>query len=270
MALLSIVIPIHAFDERHQDCHRIISASLDQSCEVILVVDNPSIQTQVLIASNFSQIVDPGFAIICGDFGGPGAARNEGLRSSKSEWITFWDSDDFAFPSRIVQDIESYGRQCSVLVGSYSTERQNVEFREWKTENGDGARVGPCMKNLARNLGLWRMVFRRARIANVKFPEISMAEDKVFFASLYIEESEIYKSDNEYYRYRIGSPKSLTRSKNSISELPLAISLLLSPEFDKSVYSKELVKRLALTSIKRGNFRTRTIGILTLIKLIKA
>ena len=115
MTLLSIIIPISAFDERHARCHELILSAIRNKCEVILVVDAETPDAQQSIARNFSDINDVNFRIVSGYFNNPGAARNFGLTKASYEWITFWDSDDFAHVDSIIQDIVEHGSDYDVL-----------------------------------------------------------------------------------------------------------------------------------------------------------
>lgn len=267
MSILSAVIPINGFDERHIDCKEMIASALDAGCEVVLVVDAPSNDIQESIAENFQPLAHSNLKIILGDYRNPGAARNEGLRMATAEWVTFWDSDDFSFPTQIIKDIIACEDKYSVIVGKFT-------FKSFTTTNKlvtsmNFSETMNKREDFSKNLGLWRMVFRRDRISTVRFPEISMAEDKVFFASLLVDEKETFFSENLYYSYKIGSIKSLTGSSDSLSDLKLAITILQSKPMPQSIYCKKTIRRLCYTALKRGSYSLKMYALFTLAKNLK-
>ena len=86
---ISVVIPTY---NRSKFLNRSIRSVLNQTFqpEEIIVVDNGSTDdTCDMISKNFSNI-----CYIYHDKKGVSTARNEGIKISKSNWVSFLDSDD--------------------------------------------------------------------------------------------------------------------------------------------------------------------------------
>lgn len=267
-----MIIPINAFDHRHSRCRDLILSAIENDCEVILVVDAQTPDDQDSIARNFSDIKYDNFRIESGNFGNPGSARNFGLSMATYEWVVFWDSDDFAHVSNIISDLLERGINYNVFIGAYVINHPGVhsEFHNLHEPELNPDDFNP--KTLVRNLGLWRMTFRTDRIKGISFPPISMAEDKVFFASLSLANSEICLSTKKYYEYSVGSLQSLTRNKRAINDLQKAIKVLETqhPKGDsRSLFAKQLLRQLSLTSIKNGNLKLKLFGIRTLVVTLR-
>lgn len=270
MALLSVIIPINSYDKRHWRCHTLISNALERNCEVILVIDARNVESQEAIKGHFSDIKSENFEMVLGNFGSPGEARNIGLKRATGDWVAFWDSDDFAYIDNVLSDICTLGEKYNVLVGRYRVfdlSKETYSSEDLRPKIDKRRRV----EALVRNLGLWRMTFKVSRIKEFEFPDISMAEDKVFFSSLGLAESEIVFSKNHYYDYTVGSSQVLTRSRSAINDLRRAIQVLESAthtNIPNRKFKVLLTRKLAFTALKRGNATLKLFGIRTLAKSI--
>lgn len=100
----SVIIPIFNSRDRIEKCVKsILSALNSEECEIIIVDDCSSDGTFEFINQRFlglSQIR----ILRTAQNGGPGAARNIGLRSAIGEWVLFLDSDD-SYDSQIFQTL---------------------------------------------------------------------------------------------------------------------------------------------------------------------
>jgi glycosyltransferase involved in cell wall biosynthesis len=97
---VSAVIPAYNAEGFISDA---IQSVLNQTYEVaeIIIVDDGSSDRTVEVASGFSRA-----RVIRRPNGGPGAARNTGIREASGEWIALLDSDDIWAPRKIETQLE--------------------------------------------------------------------------------------------------------------------------------------------------------------------
>ena len=69
--------------------------------EVIIIDDGSTDNTKEKILSIISQNKNINIKLISGLHAGPGSARNIGIKSAKSKWIAFLDSDDLWFKEKL-------------------------------------------------------------------------------------------------------------------------------------------------------------------------
>ena len=104
--LISVIIPTY---NRAYCLPRAIDSVLAQShpVEKICVIDDGSTDdTRQLLQSNYPQV-----HYIRQENKGVSAARNEGIRKTKSQWIAFLDSDDEWLPQKIEKQLFELTRQ---------------------------------------------------------------------------------------------------------------------------------------------------------------
>jgi glycosyltransferase involved in cell wall biosynthesis len=107
-----------------------------------------------------------------GEFNSPGLARNKGLELASGDWIIFWDSDDFAYPTKVLDVLDS--KREDVVVANFKSVNRSNSVRRAEVES----QVEP--KQIAINPGLWRFIFP-SKIANsCRFRELKLGEDIIF------------------------------------------------------------------------------------------
>ena len=99
--LVSVVIPTR---DRADVVGRAIHSVLDQTwpdLELIVVDDGSTDGTETVVAG----FADRRIRLIRGGKAGAGAARNEGIRRARGDWIAFLDSDDEWAPTKLARQI---------------------------------------------------------------------------------------------------------------------------------------------------------------------
>lgn len=91
---ISAVIPAFNAERTIGDAIKSVLAQTRPVNEIIVVDDGSSDRTAE-VAARF-----PGVLVLRRPNGGPGAARNTGIKAAKSEWIAFLDSDDVWLPRK--------------------------------------------------------------------------------------------------------------------------------------------------------------------------
>lgn len=155
---------------------------------------------------------------IYGEFGSPGFARNAGLKLVDSEWVVFWDADDFPDSGALLDCI--YGlneKNFDMIVTQYSKTdflSQEKISRESDTRHKYQLVVDP---------GIWRILFNTCFVNEVRFPSFRMGEDQCFLAEILSKNPNLFFSSQITYVYTLGSPGQLTRDPRARLELKSAI-----------------------------------------------
>lgn len=101
MNLISVIIPAFNAENTIEKCIRSIlhndSIGKNFNIEVIVVDDGSKDKTASIVSSIFKEY--PCLRLIKQDNGGPSAARWNGIRQSKGQYLAFCDSDDWVEPN---------------------------------------------------------------------------------------------------------------------------------------------------------------------------
>lgn len=95
-ALISIIIPIYNCEEYLEQCLESIANQTYSNIEIILIDDGSTDHSNAICKDFISR--DERFFLIEQSNGGVSAARNEGLRIAKGDFIGFVDGDDYIHP----------------------------------------------------------------------------------------------------------------------------------------------------------------------------
>ena len=100
--LVSIIIPVY---NSAKYISRAIRSAISQTHEniEILVVDDGSTDKTPEIVTVFE---DNRIRLVCQEHKGQGAARNNGIRISQGQYLTFLDSDDLYMPDKIEKEVD--------------------------------------------------------------------------------------------------------------------------------------------------------------------
>jgi glycosyltransferase involved in cell wall biosynthesis len=254
--ILSVVVPISRMAGRLENLRGWFENLDPERIETIFVHDIADEATihelrEIIEESKFSNC-----KVLEGNFGGPGSARNAGISQCKSEWITFWDSDDFVFVNEYLSSIQNLDSTINLLVGNYEIH----DIRNGSTITRLLPTSDP-LTSLAMNPGIWRMVFRRDAIGNIQFPNLQMAEDQVFICRFLSQNPKIIYTDRVLYRYFIGNQSQLTRNTAALKDLSeaskLTLDVLGNSKNSNSTFTAILFERQIITGIKNGVFRTK-------------
>jgi len=257
--LLSIVIPISKMAGKLENL-RISLSSIEKHPEIqaVLIHDKQDPVTGSEVIALVNSLNNSNIQIFEGVFGNPGSARNRGIELSKSDWITFWDSDDIGNALEVVSDIERYGLTKSLIVGQFKIVNHQLDSESEVSQSSS-------ISEIPKSPGIWRFVFRNEELT--KFKEISMGEDQLFIVYNLPENQFIHFSTSNYYTYFIGHATQLTRNKSKIRDLLIASSTMLeligSSVGTKRTFLAEITIRQLLTILKKGSTSDRIGGLKT-------
>ena len=232
--------------------------------EVLIVLDIHIECPTSIIESIIFKLQNPKVRLIQGNYGSPGSARNAGLNEANGSHICFWDSDDSPNLINVFSHLMKNPGRDKIVVGDYILhslkERRETSVRD------------RSLVDLSCSPGIWRFIFPRERICGLNFPDLSMAEDQVFFLKVKIKESDIIWSHTHFYKYYTGNNSQLTQDKNAKKDLKnsiLEVLTLFEGESHKEldVYRDIIFWRLFYTGLKNQvNFRLRVSFIFTVWK----
>jgi glycosyltransferase involved in cell wall biosynthesis len=164
----------------------------------------------------------PSVIVLEGEYGGPGEARNAGLKFAIGKWICFWDSDDLGE----IQVLSNWASK-QVTVG-YDL----IVFRYRKVKATGNQLVytsKPWGKGELNNLirwgsepGIWRCLFSARFVKGLQFPDVSMGEDQVYIARVCTMEPRINFSSEIIYSYFVGREGQLTNGNYNNRDIIIA------------------------------------------------
>ncbi|MGQ7749768.1 glycosyltransferase family 2 protein [Streptomyces sp. WC2508] len=210
---LSVVVPVHNVEDHLEDCLRSVAGQSVGDIEVVLV-DDGSTDGSTAIAKSFAAH-DRRFRYVRRPNGGPGAARNTGVRHTTPDvpYLAFVDSDDVVVHdgyARMLASLESTGSDLATGNVWQLTEQGRQQARQYHWLTGSRARthIGRDPRLLADRVA-WNKVFRRSfwdRHA-FAFPEGRLSEDiPVTIPAHYLAGSvDVLHEHVHYWRVREGS-----------------------------------------------------------------
>lgn len=246
--LLTCIIPFTDIDVLKKNMLTAL-LSKDERIQTIFVHDSkdklsPTNLSLLLSVSNNCEYLH-------GEFGSPGFARNRGLRASKGEWVTFWDSDDFAFQNKVLEVVSR--SSANVIVGKFRVAHQSP-FPESTAQKND-------MGGLVANPGIWRIIIRRKLIKEPMFSDHKLGEDILFLIKNRIFENSLEFNEEVFYEYRI-SPSQSTQNLEKVPNLQQFLIELVkcldsSAPHNEIVYSifwRQAISLVRLSKLRKSLF----------------
>lgn len=224
---VSVILPCYNGEKYLRQCVDSILNQTLSDLELICVDDGSSDSTLDILRGY--EAADPRVRVLIQENAGAGAARNNGLRLAKGEYLSFLDADDFFEPEMLRETVdaaEQY-RADYVVFGSDRYHMDTGAFAEvpWTILRGD---IPPYMpfsyRELTDNIFLcfvgwaWDKLYRRSFVEkkNLWFQEQRTTNDMLFVFSGLVTAKRIAVVDKVLAHQRRGSSESLsvTREKS--------------------------------------------------------
>lgn len=197
-----MIIPVYNHPELFETCVSSIRKQTFDAYEVVIVDDGSGEETRCLCDKYGTE--DNRFVVIHQTNQGVSAARNNGLKAAKGEYVFFIDSDDYLPDVNVLQRIADYIRSNpkDVILLDYLIVNQRNGKERIKSRNLDAedlrlpktAFLSRLYKRGVYVAAPWQTVFKRdvARRFNIEFPvTLSSAED-LYFSTMLLYYSQSY------------------------------------------------------------------------------
>ena len=250
---LTVIVPVSSARDDSERLALWITKPEIESLSVIIVFDGrePPTELESLIQTK------PQIRLLKGNYGGPGPSRNAGLKLVTTEYVCFWDSDDYPYVDRYSTCINEISKsQSDVAIGQFEILYENSSTKHKQL------RIVPHLDDLAvelaQNPGIWRFIFSTSSIQGIEFPDIPMGEDQVFICRYFSRSRKVLLFDYPIYRYVKHSDIQLTKDPMSIERLIESTKCIVKETSTESEFgltlSISLATRQALTIIKSCSF----------------
>jgi glycosyltransferase involved in cell wall biosynthesis len=248
--MLAIIVPITKLSQNSRTLETWLSVIPQGKIEVILVHDIQDNATAIELTRILEKVNDPRIKLYEGIFGGPGLTRNMGLQFATSKWLWFVDADDLPEIQNALDELDKVETETEVLVGRFQIDisgRKTVK----RTSRNDP------LKDVARNPGIWRMLFKAESFLQTRFQEFKMAEDQIFLLDAGFFNRNCEFSDKIFYTYFKHDKGQLTSQKKAIKDLSKTIPLVIGKIFEsepKSLkYLKIMLARQLVTQLRHSS-----------------
>lgn len=241
---LGVVIPVHNMAGRLQNLEKGVVEAAEHSLPIkfTFVQDGLDRETQRELSILANKFKTESLQV---NFSSPGLTRNRGIERNSSDWIAFWDSDDVGHPIECYNAILEARHSAKVLIGGFRIIDENNIVKNIHPTNN--------LRAVMLNPGIWRFLFKREIIGDVRFPNYAMGEDQIFLARLNLQEEDIEYFDSCFYSYFTGIKSQATLDHARVFEIKKSID-----EIDKLIKSSTVAAnyvyvvraRMILTALK--------------------
>jgi glycosyltransferase involved in cell wall biosynthesis len=214
------VIPVGNLIKDEINLVRIIRLSKNYPIKLLIVMDCQDGEAIREFKEGNAEILSEQVQILESKCGNPGGARQAGLQFVDTDWVCFWDSDDLPDFQNIISSLEKTAPSSKILIGGFTV--VDLDGKNIKLNKFEIACPECCMRELARNPGLWRIAVRFEILKNIHFKNLLMGEDQLFIAEILALGEEIEFNEENFYFYYAYNPNSLTKNSRAFLDLRLA------------------------------------------------
>ncbi len=193
--MISIVIPLYNAEQVIQRCLNSLLKQTVTDIEILCINDGSADNTLRLLKEcypHYSHI-----KIITILHGGPGRARNIGVKIAKGDYIFFCDADDYIEADMLEKMAHNIENNNSDVVCCDFIEDYEEDMTEHCLEDDS------LFEMFFYETAVWNKLFRREFLIsnNVCFPDSSRGEDRVFLACCYVKNPKITYEKGFYYHW---------------------------------------------------------------------
>lgn len=262
---LGIVVPVSSMAGKLNKLEEWVARTEGLPVEIVLVHDFKDQQTQKELENLVAGAHQIPLRLFRVEYGNPGETRNFGLEKISAKWVQFADSDDELDVASSLKAIDAARIQSEILVTNYlESSLINSEERI--------LRHGGSLLRVSLNPGVWRMIFKRDLLSNVRFSKHRMGEDQLFLLDLDFYHRNLEFSDLFTYKYFTGNENQLTNNRRAISEIK-ALIFEISEKYSTLIrkndkYASIMIARLILTLLKLESSDSVKGALLLLFKIL--
>jgi len=219
---VSVIVPVYNVEKYLRCCLESIRGQSYRHFQCICI-DDGSTDNSRNILKEFAE-KDSRFEVIRVDNGGVSAARNEGVRRARGEYISFLDSDDFVHPQYLeimLNDLQKAG--VDVTSCCYEKVPADATYNSHNSRNlsrCDLKRHGSFLQALVgdeKNIDVvvWNKLYKAGFVKKYPFNEdLKAHEDNIFMLQVACDAGPIFSNSAKLVYYR-DTPKSLSKHTNT-------------------------------------------------------
>lgn len=213
---ISVIVPIY---NSAQTLERTLNSIVNQNyknLEIILVNDG-STDNSVEICKKYSE-KDSRILIVNQQNKGVGEARNHGIDVATGDFISFVDSDD-TMDENFYNELTATQivTNADIVVANVKCIGDNNHFFPYGNNNlsklYNKEEFIKLLLNFKIGNAVWGKLFKKERIQDLKFKDIKINEDFIFFWDVVNKSVNFSINFNVYYNYYINTNVSLTKKK---------------------------------------------------------
>lgn len=236
---LTIIVPVYKIKEDY--LRRCIDSLLDQERNdyKIILVDDGSPDQCGAVCDEYAK-KSPLISVIHQENQGVSVARNNAIKATTTEWLSFVDADDWVekdYISTLYRELNENAFDADIAMYEYSR-----EFKSGRHEESLKINTGyldSTMLNIVRQstfyklvingkenpytvIAIWDKVYRTSFLKNDNLwfvPEARKGQDRLFNADALNSTSKIYYIGKQLYRYRCWEESRTNRYDNNIPRL---------------------------------------------------
>lgn len=200
--IVSIIIPVYNGGAYIRPC---IDSILHQTCEdwELLLIDDGSTDDSGKICDEYT--TDPRIRVMHKSNAGPAAARNDGIKLARGQFISFVDCDDWIEPDMYQTMLSKMqDNQAEIIICGYIEEYTGLQ----KEIHNDGTEeIYPAEEALKMVLTgqigsyLWSMLFRK-EVVKEMMPNLSTYEDHATIFKWVSHAHRVVVFNHAFYHYR--------------------------------------------------------------------
>ena len=237
---VSVIIPVYNTEEYLNECLDSVVKQTLSDIEIICI-DDGSTDRSMEILKQYAE-KDCRFAVLSQQNSGSGAARNNGIRTARGEYVVFMDSDDY-YPERMTLE-KLYNaateHDSNICGGSFSSFKEDgiivTQFSE-KLKGYTFSESGEMLyKDYQFDYGYHRFLYRREfLVANsIFFPDYLRYQDPPFFVRAMITSEKFYAITDVTYRYR-KQPRSISTNDRKTLDVIKGLTDILEMAVDNNL-----------------------------------
>jgi|AKZA01.1.fsa_nt_gi Glycosyltransferases involved in cell wall biogenesis len=206
---VTIIIPCYNVEDKINRCIESIKNQTFREYHVLLIDDGSTDKTAEMIVTQIKG--DNKFTYIYKNNGGQASARNLGLAKTKTEWVTFIDSDDYVrneYLEKLMANIDNNDLVACAFERIYENKKTLNTVTEEEL----------C---LSKYPAVWGKLFKKSKIIenNISFPEGLWYEDLEFFTKYMITVKEFTVINQPLYYYIQNNNSTMHTYSNKIFDI---------------------------------------------------
>jgi glycosyltransferase involved in cell wall biosynthesis len=247
---ISIIIPVYNVETYLEECLDSILTQDLHEIEIICVNDGSTDSSFSLLEQYATQ--DQRVIVINQENGGPGRARNTGLKKARGEYIFFPDSDDYLLISNALTLLYNTAIEYDLDIVSSNFATVGEEQKESRAKRKEGiiSNGKQFLLSGRTNAAAWAKLYKRSYLGSIHFlfDETILYEDSEAFPRFYINATRVSHIDAVLYAYRQRPNSVMTQNVNlkhfaGLKAIITTYTALLKNEMDRG-FQKYLKKQI--------------------------